>query len=207
MLALLTMAPPAGTKSGHEDDVVPVAKPVRRPSSRRKTLKLVQLPAWIGAVCSVAGLVFSIVALARVSSSDSVKLAVELNGLRKDMDVALKWIRLHDANFPAARAVPTSTDAPPPAPSPLPSTQPVDSVLMPPIGSGTVAPQLDTLPSSVSPREPPDCVSRAYHRLIPCERATNCVGKEGYKPEFWRQIREKAGAGDWMMLCDTEKAP
>jgi len=229
MLAFVRMSPPGGTKRGHEDEAAPVTKSVRRPSTRRKTLQKVQLPAWIGAACSVASLVVAVIALVRVSSSDAVKTAVEVNSLRKDMDVVLKWIRLRDGTFPAAKTIV------PPGPNDVPTTDDSSSPMKklppgmmnpdlsrppnaPPSVSASATASAQPTPSAPALQESrkptptksaPDCVHRGTMKKMACElqvRGT-CLGLGDYTPERYRDIRLAAGVGEYMLVCDSVNDP
>jgi hypothetical protein len=98
-----------------------------------------------------------------------------------------------------------------PAPDlvPAPPEPPAASVEPAPPGiasAAPVAPVLRTIPSSVVPREPPACVSKSTKHRIACEEATNCVGAEAFKPDFFQRLRDQAGVDGSMLVCDEKAA-
>ncbi len=63
-------------------------------------------------------------------------------------------------------------------------------------------------PSNVAPVSAPECVSSKTFNKMPCELAAKdgCRGLSGFTPERYREIRLKAGVGEYMLVC-AEKAP
>ena len=84
------------------------------------------------------------------------------------------------------------------------------------IGAGTQdnsAESLDTgnglhlknLPNSAKLRDPPVCVLKGPLIRMPCEQATNCASADAFDPTYFRKVRLKVKAGDWMMICEEKK--
>lgn len=127
------------------------------------------------------------------------KLGGKLDLLENDLAHLQKWAEKQKRGY-------SGTDtAPPPAPSasipgdPLPNPETVKNA------QGSPDSVQAALPSVATPREPPTCVHRLTHHKFPCEQATNCNSLKDYKPEFFRRLRDEAGAGDWMLVCDEKQ--
>lgn len=126
--------------------------------------------------------------------------AIDLSvaALRKDTDVLQKWVRLRDPSFPGGSTAP-------PAPS-ASSSVPIPSASAPDPTASTKG--LKGFPSSVAPTSPPECVSSKTFHKMPCEQAAkdSCRGLNSFTPDRYREIRTKAGVGEYMLVC-AEKSP
>lgn len=209
-----TTPKPVHVPPAQADDAPPVAVPKAEDIENHPAVKLGK--AWYAlAVVQTLVLGTAIGGYYKLDSKidkQDAKIAQQADRL----EALVKWLK-DPKSFPGTKGVNLPTDeqadaqllpqpAPPqPAPTQGPTPDGVGDTATPtPVVS--VKPGPKSLPSTITPRNPPDCVSKVTHAKFACERATNCVGLEGYDPKFYRDVRLKAKAGEWMMICD-EKAP
>ncbi|HXK16890.1 MAG TPA: hypothetical protein VNG33_03780 [Polyangiaceae bacterium] len=124
----------------------------------------------------------------------------------KEISDLKAWIK-NPGQFPGSRGaqsapiasvsptgtIPSIASAAPTALDPDPQAAP------PPSARG-----LKGFPSSVPPTSPPECVSSKVFKKMPCEQAAKntCRGLTSFAPERYRDIRLKAGVGEYMLVCD-----
>lgn len=200
MLALVEMAARKPGKKGADRaqlDAEPVASaadiPREEPSRAGRNIS-----GWISASGSIASVVISVVALARVYSSDASTTASAISGLRRDLDIVLTWIRYRDPTFPGAKAVVTPEPEPGPHPSAAPSPDqiaPESTLAKAPRLAPPPRPPNGTFPEDVPTVHPQRCISRQTRKPVTCtpELACRPAGKV-YAPDFRKQvISEQAG--------------
>ena len=168
------------------------------------------LPVWqrvleangITVLVVIGAVVWVVTSLGDVKTSIA-ELKVRVDGLEKDVGAVKTRLNVlsggtdetGEAFKPDPQGAPSAAPALPSA-APMPSPDPDSSAPKGP----------RAFPSNVRPTSPPDCVSAKTFNRMPCERAKaeTCQGLPGFAPARYREIRLKAGVGEYMLVCDEK---
>lgn len=150
-------------------------------------------------IFALAGAYYDIKSDLKLQTKDISSLKDDIrNGLEiqaKDISSLKAWAK-SPGQFPGTQT------APPPSAQPVPSAVNPD----PQASTPSTVQGLRGFPSSVPPTSPPECVSSKLFTKMPCEQAAKntCRGLSGFTSERYRDIRIKAGVGEYMLVCDEK---
>lgn len=186
-------------RTAAEIPAVEIPKAQETPADRHA--RSAAIAAWVGAATGILSLTVTFIVLAK---SPFTEIDDKLTGMkndaalmRKDVDLALNWIRKHDGMFPGSKSIPEQ-DEPPPIESAAPETSAAPAPETAPSGPRG---QRIGLPPTAKTIAPPVCMGRQSKRKFSCDQAKECWERTAFAPDFFKSFAERAGTEN-VLICD-----